>query len=443
VLVASALAALAGAGCSTALVAGAGAETHTPSHQHLSPGPAAKPRSRPAPDRPHPRGGPSARLSRLDDGSLGNRATRVACTLLSRAEIARQFGGPVGWPTPTYPDCEWLVGGDAFLALTVEPGVGFAAATRFVVPLEQVAGIGSAAMIANNRFLYFAAGGASFSLLYQQVGDFSSLHSAQLEALAREVVAHRVPAGPVGLPAAPGPGQRLPAVPPVYFAGDSTAAGPQWAYVTRYETPATAALAEYQVGSGLLVPSFFDWSRHLLAVTAALRPRLVIYMGSANDGQPLYIAGAVRAVGSPDWRQAYGTVVGNTMSALLREGTKVLWVGEPAMQDPALSAEMSAEDQVVAAEAKLHRGVVWFDPGSVLDGRGGSYRGSLVIDGKLTPVRLDGIHLNIAGSLYLARYIARLAQEMLGPPARRPAAPAGGPSRQVARVVSAHLFPAP
>jgi len=350
----------------------------------------------------------------VDDGSLGNRATREACTLLSRAQIAAQFGGPVGWPTPTYPNCTWLVGSDAFLALGVEPGVSFGEATRYVVPVKSVGGIGSAAMIANNRFLYFTVGKTSFSLLFQQVGDFSSLHSAQLEALARQVAAHPLPAGNVGLPKRAWSPLPAPAVPPVYFAGDSTAAGPEWAYINQYETPATRALAEYQVGSGLLVPSYFDWSRHLLAVTAEMRPRLVIYMGSANDGQALLLGGAIRSVGSPAWRQAYGRIVGATMSALLHEGTKVLWIGEPAMQDPTLSSEMQVEDQVLAAEAKSHPGVVWFDPGTVLDGPGGTYEGSVVIGGQLTPVRLDGIHLNIAGSLYLAKYIAQIADRMLG-----------------------------
>jgi hypothetical protein len=441
VLVAVALIVLAGAAtaCSTTLAqGGAAASTTTPPKTTTTAEP--RLRSAPAPRRRAPR---PAVLSRVDDGSLGNRATRVACTLLSRAQIAGQFGGPVSWPVPTYPDCEWLIGSDAFLALSVEPGVSFAEATRYVVPLETTSGIGSASMIANNRFLYFTVGGTSFWLLYQQVGDFSSLHTAQLTALARDVAAHRMPRGNVGLPKPGRSSQPVPAVPPVYFAGDSTAAGPQWAYVNQYETPAIGALCEYQVGSGLLVPSFFDWSRHLLAVTAELHPRLVIYMGSANDGQALLVNGAIAGVGSPAWRAAYGKIVGATMSLLLKEGTKVLWIGEPAMQDPTLSAEMQAEDQVVAAEAKSHRGVYWFDPGTVLDGPGGSYAGSLVIDGQLTPVRLDGIHLNIAGSLYLARYIARIATQMLGAgsPSRRTHRTAGSSAPLVARVVTARLFP--
>jgi hypothetical protein len=347
--------------------------------------------------------------ARFDDGSLGDRSTRVACTLLTRAQIASQFGGPVGVATPTYPYCQWLVGSGGFFALAVEPGVSFAEATSFVVPVETLSGIGSAAMIANNRYLYFASGDTSYWLLYQQVGYSASLDTRQLSALAGDVLRHGLPRGKVGLPPLP------PAGPPVYFAGDSTAAGPEWAWVTYHATTAaTATLAEYQVGSGFVVPAYFDWARHLVAVTAARRPRLVIWMGSANDGQSMLIDGAVQAVGSPAWRAAYGAIVGSTMAALLREGAKVLWIGQPAMQDPQLSAEMQVVDQVYAAEAAKHRGVYYFDPGTVLDGPGRTYTGSLVIDGKLTPVRLDGIHLNIYGSLYLADKLAPIIDSLLG-----------------------------
>jgi uncharacterized protein len=141
-------------------------------------------------------------------------------------------------------------------------------------------------------------------------------------------------------------------------------------------------------------------------------------MGSANDGQNLLVGDAISAVGSTAWRRAYGKIVGSTMAALLREGTKVLWIGEPAMQDPTLSADMQAVDQVCAAEAAGHPGVVFFNPGTVLDTRSGGYTGTLVIDGRPTPVRLDGIHLNVAGSIYLADYIARYVQRML--PLARP-----------------------
>ena len=351
------------------------------------------PTTLPAP-RPSPR-------PRLDDGSLGSRATRLACSLLSRPQIQRQFGGPVGAATPTYPYCQWQVGTDAFLALAVEPRTPFQTATQYVQTLETVTGLGQKAMIANNRYLYFTASGTTYWLLWQKVGDFSQLHTNQLVALAHDVLARAPVKTASGAPVLGPPG------PPIYFAGDSTAAGPEWAWDTYHATsPELRTLAEYQVGTGLVSPDFFDWQRHLLAVVAALRPRLVIYMGSANDGQDLFVDDAFQPVGSRLWRKAYADRVAGIMTALVGEGSKVLWIGEPAMQDPQLSSYMEVMDEVCAQQAARHHGVTFFDPGAVLDGPKGSYTGTLLIHGQPTVVRLDGVHLNIAGSIYLADYIA-------------------------------------
>jgi len=345
---------------------------------------------------------------RIDDGSLGSQATRLACTLLSRAQIQGQFGGSVGRAIPTYPYCMWLVGTDAFLALAVEPRTSFQTATQYVDTLETVSGLGQEAVIANNRYLYFTLSDTSYWLLWQQVGDFSQLHTSQLVALAHDVLAH----APVkaALPA-PVLGR---AGPPVYFAGDSTAAGPEWAWDTyNAKSPELRTLAEYQVGTGLVSPEFFDWPRHLLAVVAALRPRLVIYMGSANDGQDLLVDGAFQPVGSRLWRWSYAARVAGIMAALVREGSRVLWIGEPAMQDGQLSAYMQVIDEVCAQQAARHAGVSFFNPGAVLNGPHGSYSDTVLIDGHRTVVRLDGVHLNMAGSIYLANYIAAYVARIL------------------------------
>jgi len=332
----------------------------------------------------------------------------VACTLLTRTQIARQFGGPVGQGTPTFPYCQWLIGKDSWLALQVMPGLSFNRATQYVDTLVTVNGLGQRAIIANNRFLYFTQGSTSYWLLYQTPGDFSSLHTGQLVALGHDVLAHGLPAGHLPVPPSG------PVGPPIYFAGDSTAAGPEWAWWAYHEnTTTTRTLAEYQVGTGLVRGDFFNWPKHLLGMVAERRPKLVIWMGSANDGQEILVNGEYRAVGSPLWDAAYAKTVGDTMQSLLDEGCKVLWIGEPAMQDPSLNSSMQVIDRLFAAEAARHHGVVFFNPGSVLNGPHGSYAGSLVIHGQLTPVRLDGIHLNEAGSVVLADAIAKYVGRML------------------------------
>lgn len=359
--------------------------------------------STPAPQHQHVRTHPGlADLARRDDGSLGSQATRLACRLLTSAEVASQFGRPVGPATATWPYCQWLVGANAFVALDVLEHTSFASATRYVDTLQTVAGLGQQAIIANNRYLYFTQGSTSYWLLYQTPGDFTALNAAQLVALGHDVLDHTAPAGHLAPTRPPRRG------PPIYFAGDSTAAGPQWAWWAYHENATTTrTLAEYQVGSGLVVPGYFDWPRHLLAEAKARRPKLVIFMGSANDNQDLLVHGAYQPVGSAGWDAAYGRLVGATMRSLVREGCKVLWIGEPAMQSPSLNAAMQTIDGIDAAQAAKVHGAVFFNPGAVLNGPDGAYAGSLVIDGQLTPVRLDGVHLNQAGSVVLADAIAR------------------------------------
>jgi lysophospholipase L1-like esterase len=362
------------------------------------------PPSTTAPARPH--------HPRLTDGSLGNQATRIACKLLSRSQIAKQFGGPVGPATPTYPYCEWLVGKNSFLALAVEPHTSFNAATQYVATLQAVSGLGSQAIIANNRYLYFTERSTSYWLLWQTPGDFSTLNTSQLVALGHDVLGNRLPSGRIGpLPPVP-PG------PPIYFAGDSTVAGPEWAWWAYHENSTTTrTLAEYQVGTGMVRPDFFDWPRHLIAEAAEHRPKLVIWMGSANDDQEILVNGAYRAPGSRLWDAAYAQTVGEAMHGLVSEGCKVLWIGEPAMDDPSdplLNSAMQVIDKIYAEEAARHPGVEFYNPGVVLNSKSGGYAGSLWIDGVLTPVRLDGVHLNIAGSAVLANAIAPFVDRLLG-----------------------------
>ena len=193
-------------------------------------------------------------------------------------------------------------------------------------------------------------------------------------------------------------------------------------------SPQLRTLAEYQVGSGLGSPEYFDWQHHLLAVVAALQPKLVIYMGSANDGQDLFVDGAFQPVGSRLWRKAYADRVAGIMTALVREGSKVLWIGEPAMQDPQLSEYMQVIDQVCEQQAARHHGVTFFNPGAVLNGPKARYESTVLIHRDPTVVRLDGVHLNMAGSIYLADYIAdyvaRIINVHTAETADRPTGPA-------------------
>ena len=141
---------------------------------------------------------------RFDDGSLGSqrRASPAGCSAGLRS--GPSSAGPSARPLRRTRTASGSSGTDAFLALAVEPGVSFAEATQYVTTLETITGLGQQAIIANNRYLYFTSGGVSYWLLWQQVGDFSELHTSQLVALAHDVLAHD-PAEQPAAPPVPGP----------------------------------------------------------------------------------------------------------------------------------------------------------------------------------------------------------------------------------------------
>ena len=123
------------------------------------------------------------------DGSLGDPNTARACSLLDSADIEAQFGGPVGAPTPIYPYCQWIVGdGAAFVALTILP-MTMDEARRTYTVREDVDGVGDDAYISSSRALVFGVGDTSYSILWQEVGDFSTVATDQLRALAASVLA--------------------------------------------------------------------------------------------------------------------------------------------------------------------------------------------------------------------------------------------------------------
>jgi hypothetical protein len=132
-----------------------------------------------------------ASAARPRDGSLGDENSKRACELLTQLEIEAQFGGPVGEATPMYPYCQWIVGDDksAFVAVTIIPMPMSEAREIHAVRSELEEIIGDDAYIASTRAIFFGQGGTSYSILWQKVGDFTTVETAKLSALAHNVLA--------------------------------------------------------------------------------------------------------------------------------------------------------------------------------------------------------------------------------------------------------------
>jgi lysophospholipase L1-like esterase len=350
------------------------------------------------------------------DGSLGAPAVKRACSLLTRAEIRAQLGGPVGRPTPIWPYCQWLIGKDAFLAVHVSPRTPLDSSPWRAPLLQTTSGLGDRAYYGTNRYLYIGDGKASYWLLFQKAGEFTGIRTPQLQALGRKVV-QRARSGAAGGEQAPferallggaKPSRRRPLV--VYFGGDSLAAGPSWAFAVEAAKRATIrALPEYQVGTGLLRADYFDWTRHLKAVLNARNPDVAVFMAGANDSQDAIVGGRYHPVGTPVWKRVYRARVARTMDVLAAGGRKVVWVAMPPMREQRLYDGMAAVDRIFAAEARKRPAVTFVDTWKLFRAPGGGYADS--VGG--TVVRLDdGIHLNVAGSYLLARAVLKQVRRL-------------------------------
>lgn len=366
------------------------------------------------------------------DGSLGDANTRLACTLLTKAEIEAQFGAPVGEPIPVYPTCRWAVGETAFVSVLVAPGVtldevpSHAPATKRASADGQ--GLGPGAYFGTNRNLYFANEQAAYWVTYQEVNDYISIAQEELIGLARAILAKPLPAGsaPAGTPPpVTGVGLGPPVVDSTYtaqdplrifFAGDSMAAGPSWGLSDVIENlPAVRMDAEYQVGSGMTRHDYFDWYRHLAAIAAGLQPQVIVWQSGANDRQPIRVNGELARLDTPEWDAEYGRRTAAYMQALTSSGRKLIWIGLPPMEDPDADAFARKVNGLYTAAAERHPGVTYVDAYQLFAGPDGGYAYELSVDGEERPVRTpDGTHLNVAGSLRLAHEVLRQLGEVTG-----------------------------
>jgi hypothetical protein len=298
-----------------------------------------------------------------------NTAATRACTLLAPAEITAQFGAAEA-PVPIDPYCWWRVGTNGFVALTLLDQVPLSRYRAYAgLAVGDVPDVGDGAFFASNKTLFVGVRGSTFIVQFERGAEWVDSNRPKLVALAvldrlgfvprpsrprpRRPRApttrpRRRPRPPRPRPARslrrsrPGPVARpatmidvrraiTPATPlRVWVGGDSIAAGPAWAVgEAAAATGAATADTEFQVGTGLARPDFFDWYRHLAAVADARDPEVMVLLFGGNDIQPLDRPdGTAVDHGQPGWLEEYRRRVA-VMDTLAVRGPAWCWVGLP------------------------------------------------------------------------------------------------------------------
>ena len=122
---------------------------------------------------------------------------------------------------------------------------------------------------------------------------------------------------------------------------------------------------DFHLGTGLCVPSFFNWPEHLVKdVLPKNDPDVVVIMFGANDGQNIQMPdGKVLERFSPEWYAEYERRVAGTMD-LLRSPTNdrvVLWAGPPPMGPTTKTHGMDRISNIAWKEAQTRPWVHFVD----------------------------------------------------------------------------------
>jgi hypothetical protein len=189
--------------------------------------------------------------------------------------------------------------------------------------------------------------------------------------------------------------------------GDSLAGplGIEMGYRAR-STGVVATIVDNRGGSGLVSAGYFDWPAHVAARATEVAPEVIVVHLGANDGAPIRVSGGVLEVGSPEWMEAYESLVTAFMDQVAAAADDVYWVGLPPMLSPSYDARVRRFNALYARLA-AERPRVRYVPSYGLLAVGGAFAAVLPgADGSRRTVRdPDGVHYTAGGADLLAAHV--------------------------------------
>jgi uncharacterized protein len=158
-----------------------------------------------------------------------------------------------------------------------------------------------------------------------------------------------------------------------------------------------------KVSTGLIAKHFFDWEKRLTELVAKEKLAAVVVMMGGNDANNP-IAG--KAAGTPEWGAAYRRKAEDFLGIAAKAGVKVLWVGLPAMRDPAYAARVRAVNDAAREACAAVAGCVYMEAGDAFVDASGKYVQAKNIGGKTVALRAkDGVHMTMTGYDLLCRRV--------------------------------------
>ena len=170
---------------------------------------------------------------------------------------------------------------------------------------------------------------------------------------------------------------------------------------------------DFHVGTGLVVPSYFNWPLHLAQdVLPKVDPDVVVIMFGTNDGQNIRLAdGTILTAFSQPWQDEYARRVGAVMD-LLKSPTNnriVMWPGPPPMGPTTGTHGMDLISHIDWMEARTRPWVHYVDTWVYFSDAHLQFQHYLPsAGGQLSGLRQkDDIHMSDIGGTWLSWIVLR------------------------------------
>jgi len=172
-------------------------------------------------------------------------------------------------------------------------------------------------------------------------------------------------------------------------------------------TGVVVTTVEMVPGTGLASPRYFDWPACVAEHLPQVQPDVVVVVLGTNDGQGMGTANGWVEVGTPEWEQAYGQVVGLFMDQLAGGSTWVYWAGPPIMGIEPKNQYALLITGIVGQQAESRYEVTYLDTFPLFSDEDGEYTSVLPDEnGVMVQVRYsDGIHFTPQGAKRLADHL--------------------------------------
>ncbi len=202
----------------------------------------------------------------------------------------------------------------------------------------------------------------------------------------------------------------------VLVVGDFIAGSLGEGLVAAFEaTPGIVVERRTNGSSGIVREDYYDWPASLPGLITETKPALVVLSIGANDRQQMSVAGEKEKFRSEAWTREYEARV-ERLATLARAGGKpMMWIGMPAFQSSAMTADMTTLNTIYRAGVEKAGGEfidIW---DGFVDENGKFVISGSDINGQQVRLRgSDGINFTKAGKRKLAFYVEKEIRRVLG-----------------------------